>query len=85
MGPPDALTQKIRIKVKRFNDPNISDVRSDTSSVHSESMATDVPNEQFKEVSLSHVLTNVIILQEFILELVAIVQVRASIFGEVEF
>ena len=37
------------------------------------------------EASLGHILTNVVILQEFILELVAIMQVRASMFGEVRF
>lgn len=37
------------------------------------------------EVSLSHVLTNIVILQEFILELAAAMQVRASLFGEVKF
>ncbi|KAH0847375.1 hypothetical protein AYO21_03715 [Fonsecaea monophora] len=36
-------------------------------------------------VSLSHVLTNAIILQEFVLEIAAIVQLRATFFGEVEF
>ena len=35
------------------------------------------------EVSLGHLLTNVVILQEFILELAALVEVRASLFGEV--
>jgi hypothetical protein len=30
-------------------------------------------------------LTNVVVLQEFILELVAVMQVRASLFGEVIF
>jgi len=38
-----------------------------------------------REASLSHILTNVVILQEFILEVVAIMQVRASMFGEVRF
>jgi hypothetical protein len=38
-----------------------------------------------REASLSHILTNVVILQEFVLELVAIMQVRASMFGEVKF
>ena len=38
-----------------------------------------------KEVSVSHVLTNVIVLQEFLLELAALVQVRAGLFGEVRF
>jgi hypothetical protein len=36
-------------------------------------------------VSLSHILTNIVILQEFILELAAVMQVRASLFGEVKF
>jgi hypothetical protein len=38
-----------------------------------------------REASLSHILTNVVILQEFVLELVAVMQVRASMFGEVIF
>jgi hypothetical protein len=38
-----------------------------------------------REVSLSHVITNVVVLQEFILELVAVMQVRASMFDEVKF
>ncbi|CZS93282.1 uncharacterized protein RAG0_03643 [Rhynchosporium agropyri] len=38
-----------------------------------------------KMVSVNHVLTNVIILQEFLLELAALVQVRAGLFGEVRY
>ncbi|PQE04576.1 hypothetical protein CJF31_00007432 [Rutstroemia sp. NJR-2017a BVV2] len=41
--------------------------------------------EEEKKVSVSHVLTNVIVLQEFLLELAALVQVRAGLFGEVKF
>jgi hypothetical protein len=37
------------------------------------------------EASLSHIITNVVILQEFVLELVALLQVRASSFNEVKF
>lgn len=36
------------------------------------------------EVSLSHVLTNAVILQEFILEIAAVVQVRGTMIGEVD-
>ena len=36
-------------------------------------------------VTISHVLTNVIVLQEFLLELAALVQVRAGLFEEVRF
>ena len=39
--------------------------------------------EETKEVPLRRILTNVIILHDFILELMAVVQVRASVFGEV--
>ncbi|KAK5198523.1 hypothetical protein LTR16_006314 [Cryomyces antarcticus] len=35
-----------------------------------------------REVSLSHVLTNAVLLQEFVLEIVAVLQVRASLFEE---
>lgn len=38
-----------------------------------------------REVSLGHVLTNVVILQEFMLELAALVEVRAGLFDEVRF
>ena len=41
--------------------------------------------EEKKEISVSHLLTNTIILQEFILELTALVQVRAGVFGDVKF
>lgn len=36
-------------------------------------------------VSVSHVLTNVVVLQEFLLELAALVQGRAGLFGEIKF
>ncbi|CAI6337320.1 unnamed protein product [Periconia digitata] len=39
--------------------------------------------EDIREASVLHIITNVVILQEFILELVALVQVRASLFSEV--
>ncbi|KHJ30649.1 hypothetical protein EV44_g2914 [Erysiphe necator] len=38
-----------------------------------------------KFVSVNHLLTNVIIVQDFLLELAALVQVRASLFGEVSY
>ncbi|CAK4032426.1 uncharacterized protein RCC_04445 [Lecanosticta acicola] len=39
---------------------------------------------QMRTASLNHILTNVVVLQEFILELVAVLQVRAAVFGEKE-
>lgn len=83
-GPPDALRQKVRLKVaptqRRHARENGG---SETSSLYSEASSLRCDDlEDFREVSLSHLLTNVIILQEFILELAAIVQVRASLFDE---
>ena len=37
-----------------------------------------------RKASLNHVLTNVVVLQEFVLELVAVMQVRAAVLGERE-
>lgn len=45
----------------------------------------DADDDGPKMVSVNHVLTNVIILQEFLLELAALIQVRAGLFGEVRF
>lgn len=39
---------------------------------------------QERKASLNHVLTNVVVLQEFVLELVAVMQVRAAVLGEKE-
>lgn len=91
MGPADAARQKVKIKMKDGKGRNhLGDVgSSETSSIRSGSVVPDTQDtqtdEEFKETTLSHLLTNIIILQEFILELAAIIQVRASLFGEVEF
>jgi hypothetical protein len=88
MRPADALRQNIRVKARpdnvRSETPEIGG--SDTSSIRSVSVSPDAKYiDDTKEVTLNHLLTNVIILQEFILELAAIVEVRASLFGEVQF
>jgi hypothetical protein len=41
--------------------------------------------DEKKMVSVNHILTNVIMLQEFLLEVAALVQVRAGLFGEVRY
>ncbi|KAM3081122.1 hypothetical protein ACMFMG_005078 [Clarireedia jacksonii] len=55
------------------------------SSSTASTIAESVEEMDEKKVSVSHVLTNVIVLQEFLLELAALVQVRAGLFGEVKF
>ena len=37
-----------------------------------------------RTASLNHILTNIVVLQEFVLELVAVLQVRAAVLGEKE-
>ena len=89
MGPADALNQKVKVTLRvEGNDTRLrgSFGGSETSSIRSESTAADQGDSSgYRELSLSHVLTNIIILQEFVLEVAAIVQVRASIFGEINF
>jgi hypothetical protein len=41
--------------------------------------------DDIREATLLHIITNVVILQEFVLELVALMQVRASLFNEIKF
>jgi hypothetical protein len=45
----------------------------------------ETDQDDIREASLLHIVTNVVILQEFILELVALIQIRASLFNEVKF
>ena len=67
-------------------DTPVESISSQASSVRSVSVGSaDTRGKTAKEVSLGHLLTNVIILQEFILELAAIVEVRAGLFDEVLF
>lgn len=47
--------------------------------------AADKEEEEATKASVSHVLTNVIILQSFLFELASLVQVRAGVFEEVRF
>ena len=88
MGPADALRQRVKVKTKMGNDgvQTGETGSSETSSIRSGSVVPDAQTaEVFKETTLSHLLTNIIILQEFILELTAIIQVRASLLKEIEF
>ena len=88
LGPADALRQRIRVPFTATDSGNDSlDIgSSEGNSIRSESVERErVQHENFVEVSFSQILTNVVILQEFLLELAALVEVRASLFGEVTF
>jgi len=44
-----------------------------------------IADTELTNVTLSHVLTNVVVLQNFMVELVALMQLRASLFEEIRF
>lgn len=46
-------------------------------------VTSDNENDE-RKATLNHVLTNVVVLQEFVLELVAVLQVRAAVLGDRE-
>ncbi|KAH6626738.1 Retinoic acid induced 16-like protein-domain-containing protein [Chaetomium sp. MPI-SDFR-AT-0129] len=60
-------------------------VHGDAAGVAGTSGEPGTPPSENKAVSVSHVLTNVIILQAFLFELASVVQVRAGLFDEVKF
>jgi len=85
ISPGNALHRQIQIPVSaRAMQLHAEGVKSsDGSRARSESPRSEARGQETVDISLSHLLTNVIILQEFLLELAAIIEVRASLFSEV--
>ena len=75
-----ANSQDIEVMLSKYQPPPKEP--SDTATAGAE---TEEEQDDVREASLLHIITNVVILQEFVLELVALVQVRASLFNEVKF
>jgi len=65
--------------------PNLKNATAEAEIEEGSASIEEEKVEEQKLVSVSHVLTNVIVLQEFLLELAALVQVRAGLFGEIRF
>jgi hypothetical protein len=82
----DALKRKVglpsKIDIKRPLFVNVEEAHQPESS-YASSVRSGLEGELDEGVTVSHLLTNVVILQEFMLELAALVQVRASLFGDV--
>jgi len=92
----EVLARKVKFPL---NEATLKSIGGELDAMHNRPDATESTGEAAKMdtgghhdavdgeivVSLSHVLTNIVILQEFILELAAVMQVRASLFGEVKF
>lgn len=78
----EALARKLDIKKATSTSTTM---KPDYSAVAETDPLGDSNDSSIHQISVSHLLTNAIILQEFILELAALVQVRASLFDEVRF
>jgi len=69
-------------------EPKIATPQRETRNLDTPEPETPQPREARENtttVSVSHVVTNVIILQSFLFELAALIQVRAGLFDEVRF
>jgi hypothetical protein len=84
--PPETpSTTDVLMQIIAFPDPESqspTDKAEDTTAETVENADRKRPRERM--ASLNHILTNVVILQEFVLELAAVLQVRAAVLGEKE-
>ena len=76
-----AGSKEVEVMLSKFQPPPKEPSEDATSGAEKE----DEEQDDVREASLLHIVTNVVILQNFVLELVALMQVRASLFNEVKF
>lgn len=76
-----AGSKEVEVMLSKFQPPPKEPSEDATSGAEKENEEQD----DIREASLLHIVTNVVILQNFVLELVALMQVRASLFNEVKF
>ena len=84
---PAALHRKFQVRkmAEHTSSGPFEPLSSETSSLKSNAVGSEIQDEEFKEVTVGHLLTNVIILREFFLELASLVEVRATMLNEVRF
>jgi hypothetical protein len=75
-----AASRTVEVMLSKYQPPPPD--TSDDTTTGTEPEAEE-EKDDIREASLGHIITNVVILQEFVLELVALMQVRASLFNEV--
>ncbi|KAL5117606.1 hypothetical protein ACEQ8H_004499 [Pleosporales sp. CAS-2024a] len=75
-----AGSQEVEVMLSKYQPPPKDESEDAASGCEEEEEHDDI-----REASLLHIITNVVILQEFVLELVALMQIRASLFSEVRF
>lgn len=74
-----AGAQEVEVMLSKYQPPPKDETETQTPDGEAEEQG------EFRDASLLHIITNVVILQEFVLELVALIQIRASLFSEVKF
>jgi len=77
-----AGSKEVEVMLSKFQPPPKEPSEDATSGAENED---EGEQDDVREASLLHIVTNVVILQNFVLELVALMQVRASLFNEVKF
>ncbi|MCJ1350909.1 MAG: hypothetical protein MMC33_000891 [Icmadophila ericetorum] len=85
-GPLNGVSQKFLRKISVTTTSSQEPLEaepSDTSSLMSDATGLEASASENREVTLGHLLTNVMILQDFLLEIAAIMETRAILFGEV--
>lgn len=75
-----AGSQETEVLLSKYQPPPKDDAEDAAPGSEDETDKDDI-----REASLLHIITNVVILQEFVLELVALIQIRATLFSEVRF
>lgn len=82
----ERLNQRIRFPLRRRSWKEGA-VNANTENENTPATTEKMADEtlEAREATLGHILTNAVILQEFVLEITAILQVRASMFDEVAF
>ncbi|KAF2641163.1 hypothetical protein P280DRAFT_506783 [Massarina eburnea CBS 473.64] len=75
-------TQEVEVMLSKYQPPPKDDAETGAQEDGGEA---EEEEEDIREASLLHIVTNVVVLQEFVLELVALMQVRASLFEEVRY
>jgi hypothetical protein len=91
----EVLARKIRFEVRDGDDGTkttkveplavVETAEAEAAEAADEASGDQAEDAKVSVVSLSHVLTNIVILQEFILEVAAVMQTRASLLGEIRF
>lgn len=77
--------RSVEVLLSKYQPPPPDEKETSEEPTEGETQAISGDEDDIREASLMHIITNVVMLQDFVLEVVALMQVRASLFGEVRF